>query len=85
MIVEESESESQESVSEDEELLHTYSTQKFESNTRDKWVIDATVNNTSVQFRIDTGAKTSILTSALIVPFQAVNCRNQAKNAELIH
>jgi hypothetical protein len=49
MIDEESESESLESETEDEELLHMYGAQEY---------VTSTVNNISVRFRIDTGAKT---------------------------
>jgi hypothetical protein len=56
-----------------------YSTQEFESNTRDNWVIDATVNNTSVRFRIDTGAKTSILTSAQIATIPGCKLQKSSK------
>ena len=49
-----------ETHSSDEDVLHIYSAQdKVMEN--DKWVVKATITSKPVRFRIDTGAKSSII------------------------
>nr|XP_022311305.1 uncharacterized protein K02A2.6-like [Crassostrea virginica] len=53
-----------ETHSSDEDVLHIYSAQD-NSMANDKWVVKATINSKPVRFRIDTGAKSSIIVKSV--------------------
>ncbi|XP_062601691.1 uncharacterized protein K02A2.6-like [Saccostrea cucullata] len=54
-----------ETSSSDEGVLHIYSAQDDSSVANDKWVVKATINSKPVKFRIDTGAKSSIIVNSV--------------------
>lgn len=54
-----------ETNSSDEDVLHIYSAQDDGSMANDKWVVKATINSKPVRFRIDTGAKSSIIVKSV--------------------
>lgn len=60
------ETESETEIS-DEGVLHIYSAQDNSVAGNQKWVVKVTINSKPVRFRIDTGAKSSIIVESYIL------------------